>query len=198
MTHPCIRALWLGLLCLAAWPVTARAQDGGGMTVWPRGDGGSVFFPLYEIGSIIFEPCDEIIVRLRDGTERRFDVARYGTLKFVPCDDNPRGARMPDAAAPGEEASIASGLDVTLFPNPTSSSLMIQIESDRAGLASVEVYDLAGALVWSRGGVEIGAGATRVSWSGTNAAGERVNSGTYVIRVVASGRVSTQSVSVTK
>lgn len=202
MIHQCLRALPLALICLAGWPGAARAQDeGASMSVWTRdgGDDGTVIFSLHDIGSIKFEPCDEIIVTLRDGTERRFDLSEYGTLKFVPCDEAPPGSRhMPHAAAPGDLASASAGLDVTLFPNPTSSSLAIEIESDRADRASVAVFDLAGNRVWWREAIEIGAGRTRVNWNGTNAAGARVQSGTYVVRVTTPGRESTQSVSVTK
>jgi hypothetical protein len=201
MNHLRIRAVCLGLLCLTGLPVAARAQDDGdgSMSVSDRSGGGdnTVIFSLHDIGSIRFVPCDEIIVRLRDGSERHFDLGTYGTLKFVPCDRNPFGGRMEPSAVPGAPGAPA-GLAVTLFPNPTSSSLVIEIASDRDDRASVVVYDLSGNTVWSREGVEIGPGATRVVWSGANAAGERVHSGTYVVRVTASGRESTQSVSVTK
>ncbi|MEO5929056.1 MAG: FlgD immunoglobulin-like domain containing protein [Candidatus Kapaibacterium sp.] len=178
---------------------TARGQDNGAtMTITDRSgnDENTIVVSLHDIGSIRFDPCQDIIIRYNDGTERHLDPALYGTLIFVPCDQS--GKPKPVPAILTENPASPSGLLVALHPNPTSSSLVIEITSDRTDRASVAIYDLSGTLVWTREPADIPAGTTRVIWSGATSAGTMVASGTYVVRVTTSDRESTEYVNVTK
>ncbi|MEP7218459.1 MAG: FlgD immunoglobulin-like domain containing protein [Bacteroidota bacterium] len=191
----------IAALCLAGFTGTARAQDDAGalMNVSDRtgGDNSTIHISLHDIGSIRFDPCVEMIVRYNDGSEGHIDLGSYGTLTFIPCDKSkgPGGKAKP-VAIPG--AVIPSGLTVEIHPNPTSSSLAIEITSDRDDHASVGIYDLAGNQIWTRNLAEISPGTTQIVWEGTDSAGRRVSSGTYVVRVTTPDRESTRNVTVTK
>ena len=206
MNRTCLDAIGIAALCLVGWTGTARGQGGGvpepsaTIIISERdGGGGDIVMPIHLIRSIQFDPCREIMVSFHDGTERRISLLEYGTLKFVPCvkpKNGGRGKPVDDPLPlPGE---AASGLAVALFPNPTSSTLAIEITSDRIDRASVAIYDLAGNAVWRRDAVDIPAGATRVIWDGANSSGVMVPTGTYIVRVSAPGRESTQYVNVMK
>lgn len=199
-------AMCIAALCLVGWTGVARGQGGAvptpaTITISNRSGGGDndIVFPIHLIRTILFDPCRDMIVRLHDGTEMHLDMLTYGTLKFVPCERSRNGGRgMPMAGLPDISAAASAGLAVSLFPNPTSSTLAIEITSDRNDRASVAIYDLTGNIVWTRDAIDIPAGASRVIWDGANTAGAMVPTGTYIVRVAASGRESAQYVNVMK
>ncbi|MDB5035473.1 MAG: FlgD Ig-like domain [Chlorobi bacterium] len=204
MTRIYFDAMCIAALCFAGLTGTARGQDNDGavMTVHDRsgGDDNTITIPIHDIGSIRFDPCNDIIVRYNNGPEQHIDPTTYGALKFVPCEQSngPGGKPRPvPALLPGATPS-PSGLLVALHPNPTSSSLVIEITSDQSDRASIAIYDLSGNPIWTREPIDIPAGTTRITWSGATSAGIMVSSGTYVVRVTTPGRESTEYVNVTK
>lgn len=200
MTRLRLNATCIAALCLIGWSTAARGQDDGAVvTVHPRSGGiAPIVISLHDIASIRFNPCDDIVIRLNNGKEIHADHATYGTLKFTPCGGADGARGVPFASTPYIPGERSAGLSLSLFPNPTSSSLSIEIMSDRRDEGKVTIYDLAGNRVWVREGIEIPAGATRIIWGGTTSEGIAVPSGTYIVQVAASGREVVQYVNVTK
>jgi hypothetical protein len=76
-------------------------------------------------------------------------------------------------------------LDVTAYPNPFQSELILEIASPSRTPAEWAVYDVTGHKIWS--GVTP-AGEARYRWDSRDRSGHSVPSGTYFFRVQVEGR----------
>jgi hypothetical protein len=78
-------------------------------------------------------------------------------------------------------------LGVSNHPNPFNPMTTVKFVLARDGTASVRVHDLQGRLVKELVRDELAAGPHSVMWNGLDAAGRRVGSGVYLVRVLADG-----------
>lgn len=94
-------------------------------------------------------------------------------------------------------ASVASGvLNVGGFfnsPNPFSGQTSFTVDGDGVQSTSVQVWDLSGQLVF-----ESEASGNRVTWDGSNSAGDQLANGVYLYVVTATGKDRSQSSNVRK
>jgi hypothetical protein len=96
----------------------------------------------------------------------------------------------------GGPLAPARGLSVTAEPNPARGRLSLAVESDRAGSARLEVFDLAGRLVRRFEPFWREAGTSRVTWDGTDASGAHVRPGVYLVTARTDGRVARTRVAI--
>ena len=84
-------------------------------------------------------------------------------------------------------------------PNPLRGDGQIYFSlQEGVGKPSVQVYDVAGRLVWDFVGTEVGPGEHRIPWDAVGKAGQRLVSGMYFIRVVVGDERQTVKVLVTR
>jgi hypothetical protein len=86
-----------------------------------------------------------------------------------------------------------------VVPNPFNPRTTIVVEAPQhGGEATVGVYDVAGRLVDEVFAGKLAPGTQRIEWDATDSAGQRVSSGTYFVRVVASGLDVTRKITLLK
>ena len=89
---------------------------------------------------------------------------------------------------PGEAPGIGARLRLSAESNPSRGCVALRVETDGAGVASLEVHDTAGRLVrllssgWHEGG------ARRVVWDGMDARGRTVPAGIYLVTLKSGSR----------
>lgn len=93
--------------------------------------------------------------------------------------------RSPDDATSVPDAAAVAG--VSCHPNPFNPSTEIRLRTVAAGDVRLEIYDLRGRTVWSRGFGSQPAGAYTVTWHGRDTEGREVAGGTYFARLVLDG-----------
>lgn len=87
----------------------------------------------------------------------------------------------------------AAALDMTVFPNPFNPSTTVAFDLPRAGVVTIEVFDLAGRRVRSLLDESLEAGLHSVTWNGRDDRGVGVGSGVYLVKLVTpAGTVSRQ------
>jgi len=87
-----------------------------------------------------------------------------------------------------EELPGATVLSMSPSPNPFAGSLSISYSLDAPTTVELAVYDVRGRLVVRLDGGERRAGTHEVRWNGRNAAGQKVASGVYFVRLAAGDR----------
>jgi hypothetical protein len=70
-------------------------------------------------------------------------------------------------------------------PNPALGRQVFELSARAASSAAIEVFDLAGQLVWRSPLARVETGTMSVAWDGTDLRGARVPAGAYVARVLA-------------
>ena len=80
------------------------------------------------------------------------------------------------------------------WPNPFRSETTIAFMLPDDGSATVSIYNVAGRLVKKLPAQRCSAGRNERAWDGTNAAGDRVASGVYFVRVTSGGEAATGKV----
>lgn len=85
--------------------------------------------------------------------------------------------------------SPRAGLDLNLYPNPFNPRTTARFYTDAAGPVALDVYDVAGKLVYSVRDQADKAGWHELSWDGRYQTGGSVPSGTYLLQVRAGGRI---------
>jgi len=88
--------------------------------------------------------------------------------------------------------SAAATLLFQNHPNPFNPQTSIRFELRKGGAVTLSVFDAAGAFVKSLASGPFARGTHDVTWNGTDARGERVASGVYFYRLVASGTTITR------
>ncbi|MBK9472851.1 MAG: hypothetical protein IPO18_11260 [bacterium] len=86
-----------------------------------------------------------------------------------------------------EQAPPRSTRFVAAVPNPFNPTLAIEFELERAGPASVDVFDLQGRRVRRLWAGDLEAGRHGMSWDGNDDGGRRLASGAYVLRLTVPG-----------
>jgi hypothetical protein len=84
-------------------------------------------------------------------------------------------------------------LEARAVPNPFHSTTTLRVRSENGGSAKIMIYAANGRIVrgWTLTDV---AGTFDLSWNGTDSGGQKLPSGVYFIKVVASGSTATQRV----
>jgi hypothetical protein len=101
-------------------------------------------------------------------------------------------ARYPPAVAvaekPGRERESSIFAISKTFPEPFSSSVMIEYTVPRAGLISLNVYDVSGRKIRVIDAGKKEPGIHTIVWNGTTKEGKPVPSGVYFCRLIVDGR----------
>ncbi|MDM7925094.1 MAG: GDSL-type esterase/lipase family protein [bacterium] len=84
------------------------------------------------------------------------------------------------------------------YPNPFNPSTMLSFETSRRTHASLAVYDVRGRFVKSLSDGSVDAGFHRAVWNGTDAAGNSVPGGVYIVRLEADGSAASRKVVLVK
>ena len=93
---------------------------------------------------------------------------------------------------------VPASLELRNFPNPFNPETTIEYALPAPGRVQLRVYSIDGARVRVLADGVQAAGAHRVSWDGSDAAGARVASGVYLLRVEAGGASLTRKVTLLK
>ena len=96
------------------------------------------------------------------------------------------------------DATAEAASALTVAPNPTAGRSVVTFSLAEAGTVEVEVLDVLGRRVAVLASGPAPAGAQRVAWDGTGAAGRPVAAGLYVVRVRADALVQTRAVTVVR
>jgi hypothetical protein len=114
------------------------------------------------------------------------DLSRARALFEVLCD---HGWWRPDSVfavgvPPGRERTPR----FTLFPSPAKGPIVFTITAiSSSAPPAIEVFDIAGRILWRAAATGVGEGSWRVLWDGRSLAGERVRPGLYFARCLAAG-----------
>ncbi|MBN2201686.1 discoidin domain-containing protein [bacterium] len=84
------------------------------------------------------------------------------------------------------------------YPNPFNSSIMLMFETSGRTRASLVLYDVRGRFVKTLTDGPVDAGLHRAAWNGTDAAGNVVPAGVYVVRLEAEGAAASRKVVLVK
>jgi hypothetical protein len=148
-------------------------------------------------GNICLDPlfCDptEGDLFLREGSpclpEHNPDCGLIGAF--------PQGCSQPSPVGDGIVA-IPVGLSLTCHPNPFNPTTTVSFELPAAAVAKVGIFTPAGEAVLDGPGRWLAAGPHEFVWDGRNAAGRRVASGTYLLRLEAGSQVATRRITLLK
>ncbi len=133
---------------------------------------------------------DSLIVRWPDGTSLAWSrLAANRRLDITEGDQPPVGA--PDVVL------LATTL-APPFPNPFNPRTTMAFTLAHAGLARLEIYDLAGRRVRTLVEASLAAGRHTVVWAGDGDDGERLASGAYLARLSAPGAVEVRKLLLAK
>jgi len=80
-------------------------------------------------------------------------------------------------------------LNLHVTPNPAVSTVLISFELQESAYTSIEIYDLAGRIVFNSVNSDLQSGAHSMQWNGVDQNGEAVSAGLYLCRIQ-SGSVS--------
>lgn len=145
-------------------------------------------------GALLWETCFDPGEGYAD-EGRGLAVSAFGDLYVTGvCERNTidtdlmalRYVLSPGTAAPALP-SAAAALRLASFPNPARGRVVLAVETSRAGVARLGVYDLAGRRVALLHDGALGAGSHRFEWDACRASGAPVAPGVYFARLEAAG-----------
>ncbi len=105
--------------------------------------------------------------------------------------ESPLSSIEPDNTPASSLPKVALGAPV---PNPFNPVTMLSFELDRPRYVELEIYDLAGRLVVQLLAGQQDAGRHQIPWQGQNMTGQRVASGSYLVRLTADGFMQSRKV----
>ncbi len=109
------------------------------------------------------------------------------------------GLLSPSTTTAVPVSTVPAGkLAVTAAPNPLNPSTELKFTTSRAGRVTLRIFDLEGQLVKVLTDEEMSAGPHALRWDGSDAAGGRVSSGVYFVRLSASEGEAVRIVTVVK
>jgi len=103
-------------------------------------------------------PCDDVIIT------------------FNPCDDIQNNVENPMIQS-------LKMLSLSLFPNPSSTEVRMEIFSVASTIVDIFVYDLKGNLIYNPEKNQLNSTTTQIIWNLTDQKGSKVPSGQYIIKV---------------
>ncbi len=105
-------------------------------------------------------------------------ITRNGAIWFAT--DNGVTRWIPEGLTVAEETSLPVAVDVkSVYPNPFNPSTTIEISLEKAGQASLSIYNLAGQKVCDLASGVMNAGNHSFVWNGRDRNGNQVSSGVY-------------------
>jgi len=118
------------------------------------------------------------------------------TLAAVPLH---RPSALPVLPPPGDETTPGvMEPSLSAHPNPLNPITVVEFINIEPGTVSLDVYDLKGRRIVGLVQEVMSSGFHQVIWDGRNAAGRRVPSGTYTVRLEAGDHVSSMRLAVVK
>ena len=87
-------------------------------------------------------------------------------------------------ASPVSPAPAGRGVEVNIFPNPFNPQAVISLTLERAQRVTVDVCDLRGCRLAQLADRGFAAGPNQIIWSGTDASGRPLASGSYVVQML--------------
>ena len=158
----------LRTLCFAfaLGPVLASAQS----VFFHFTDGTVHSYALADIRKLTFEG-DEQILWLSNGAQYTWNVSTIGQYEFQ------EGTGIEHIAS-GQEP-----LQLNLYPNPAGALVTVETELPQGVRLMVDILDVNGRLVRGLYAGERPSGLFRLPWDVANVLGERVVSGTYLVRL---------------
>ena len=103
-----------------------------------------------------------------------------------------------DPVASVGEIEIPGGLAVRAYPNPFNPVSTVDVEVERDGRVTAEIFDAKGRLVKSLQNGFLPAGIHKLRWKGDTDAGESAASGVYFVKVSAEGRTRTLKITLVR
>jgi len=162
-------------------PVAVWAQDGASNIRWYEGlPAGSATPHIAWTTGIVFEPGD--IVEL--------GVSTSG----APLTWTGSWSGYIEATSVSAVETAPEKFGLAVFPNPSSSRVMLQFRLERDGKAALSIYDARGHKVRSLANQARAAGWNAVEWDGKDDAGRAVRAGTYFARLEAAEGQKTEKV----
>ncbi len=93
---------------------------------------------------------------------------------------------------------VPSEFYVKVGPNPFNPKVVVRFGLPKSGVTEIDVFDVRGRLVTRLLNEELEAGHHEVTWAGTDSAGRRVSSGSYLLRISSWSINSVQRVTMVK
>jgi hypothetical protein len=134
----------------------------------------------------VTNPASPQIIGSLDTPAGAFDVIVFGTYALV--SDGNSGLQILPAQCTGtsgveDHVWDASGVVVSIYPNPSSSSALIHFAMPSDGHARASIYDVAGRHIRTLFDETLSAGPHHFLWDGKDESGRGVAAGIYLIRV---------------
>ncbi len=85
------------------------------------------------------------------------------------------------------EIPVSPVTGLAAYPNPFNSGTVIRFEVGGPGRVKVEMFDLAGRMVWRSAEIHTAGGEVRVTWNARDTGGRNLPSGSYFLRVIHNG-----------
>ena len=152
-------------------------------------------------GLITFKWDNEVIFEAPESTPVasiaiRFYYTWYSAPDWPPIDESVDFVRVTDSAAVAAPDAIpyTGPILAGIHPNPFNPLTTITFALDQPRHAEVAIFDLTGKLLGVLADRTHGAGEHSVVWNGTDATGQAVPSGTYVVRLQTEAATQTRKV----
>jgi predicted outer membrane repeat protein len=116
-----------------------------------------------------------------------------GNPRIVGADVDMGAYEFDQATAIGDDTPRATALRA-IYPNPFNPTVTIAFDVDAERAVSIAIYDVQGKLVRELVAEKRPAGQHVIHWSGTDARGESVASGVYLVRLRSGGRIDVRKV----
>ena len=98
-------------------------------------------------------------------------------------------------ASAGVDVPVGEEPGISVYPNPSSEEVHIDVVLKEAEEGKLYIYDLSGKIVRSLHDGIIAKGASSYTWDGGNASGDRV-AGVYIARLVTDSKVFTSKIQI--
>jgi len=92
----------------------------------------------------------------------------------------------------GEGTVPVTGASIRNYPNPFNPETTIELSMEKAGEASIKIYNLKGQLVKTLLDETVAQGTTTRVWNGTDEQGNAVTSGVYFYKLQTADKTITQ------
>jgi len=146
-----------------------------GFQIGQRYDGGQLRVVVYSIDGRTIDTGRRVLFTVNPSVDLRIGDTVLSDRS---------GAMIPTAVT-GPPPSSTSPVDLSHYPNPFNSSVVLRFHLSAAGPASISVFDMIGRRVWAWSTVEFARGRHEVAWDGRDGTGRPVAPGVYVARIQA-------------
>lgn len=176
--------------------IYAVAWDGGATLVRRDRDTGdaTVIGPTENVAGLAYEPDSDVLIGISQSSRELFAIDPLSGIAFSLGVSGTQasweglalgraGVATVGVEDPGVGVVAPPGAALRAFPSPFRTSTSLRFTLEEAGNVSVEVFDVAGRRVYREALPRLGVGTHAIAWDGVDAAGRRVQPGTYVLRL---------------